>query len=697
MAKRGLIVLVVAWGVLLLAPMFRAQTRKMLGNLSGANQSFCAVRDDWSEIKKANPANAQLAFQELQGRNYPRTPQYWRDLDVLVARFPDDLNLRRARLMESLRPGKLVRVTYWLEKEYPAPAREERSNSRPNSEQRAAMVAAARAGEQQAPDDGFFPWVQAMALWDRNEEPALRALERAAQTSDFDDGATANARALIALRETQTPLEADEKIAIMSGVILPHYAIMREMARQVTWSGIAHYRRGDKAGAYRRWRAILGASAAFRRAQSQGLQSIIIGMLVAEAMEKLIWGDVAEELNPPTKSKVAGAPDSRDNDAAKAARLRAFVELARRDGQNDLANSALRESASFEGRQMSRAISQNFGRLGFESPIELASLEVPWVGRQVFWLSIAGGLALLICLVWRFGVGGAHWFGASGAQIAFFGALWLSALALAWWGRIGYQLRQFTGSTGEATEVSAASLLLTFFENSGAIWPAIAATLVLSIAFCYWQSARETSRLQAQILPQSKAATAGGWRPKLTVFVWIAVALSTVYLFAVGSGTRASVALALWSACAILTLVLSLVRIERGETQNKTRSRLALVGAICGLISLGLSAQFGVSSDNGALYVAAISSLFALAILVFLAVNARDWRPQFARALAVALQTLGGVAAGCAVVFLLTSLAALPVRARQNRVVDDYIARGEIDWMRSQYFISRPTQREQRN
>ena len=682
MPKRGLIILVATWLVLFL-PAFRAQTRITLDDLGGANRSFYAIRGDWSEIEKANPGNAQLAFFELQTQRYQRAsqsyqpnPQYWRDLDALVARFPNDLNLRRARLMESMHNGKLVRMIYALDEDSDSSL----IRNPPDSEQRAAIAATARAGEKQAPDDGFFPWVEAMALWNRDETPALQALERAAVTSDFNDGTLANARALLALREAQTPLQWDEKIALMSGILWPHYAIMRELAREVTWSGIEHYRRGDKAGAYRRWRAILRASGAFRRAQSHGPESTVIGLLVAEALEKLVWGDVAAELTPLAANKSPGVPDSRDSAAVARAKLRAFVALARRDGQNDLATFCLRENASFEAQKLSSAISDNFDKLGFDSPVTTASLQLPWVGRLVFWPSVAGGLGLLVCLVWRFRVGGARWFGASAAQIAFFGALWVGALALAWWGRISYQMRQFGGLTGDATEVSAASALFNFFDNSGAIWTSMIATLALSIAFCYWQSSRETSRLQQQILPPADAATSGAWLPKISALAWITVVISTIAWFALGRDI--ATARALWIVCSLLALGLSLWRVERGD-ENKTRSRLALVGVTCGLITLGLAAQLSTRSNDNASYAAMISFLFTLAILVYLAANSRGWRPLLPRALATALQTLGGVAAVCAAMFLLASLAALPVRARQNRIVDDYIARGEIDWMRS--------------
>ena len=690
MPKRGLIVLIVVWSVLLLAPMFRSQSRRTIQNLGSDNRSFYQLRDDWAAIKKANPDNAQVAFQDLQKQNYPRTPQYWRDLDALVARFPDDLNLRRARIMESMRPGKLVRMTHSIGKIPLADSTD--SKDQPTAEQRASLVAAARAGQAQAPNDGFFPWMEAMTLWDQNEEPALQALERAAKDSKFDDGIMANARALIALHETQNSLDADEKIAMMWNGLFPHYAIMREMARQVTWSGIAHYKRGDKAGAYRRWRAVLQASAAFRRAQSHGPQANLIALFVAEAMEKLVWGNVAEEFNPPAKIPRSGAVAEDVNAARSAARLRNFVQLARRDGQNELADYALRENASFEGVKLSGATLNYLSWLGFESPVTMASLQLPWLERLVFWLSVAGALALLVCLVWRYRVGGARWFGASGAQIAFFGALWLSALALAFWGRTASQLQQFGGYNDDAMSLSAQSMVFSFFDTSGMIWACILGTLALSVALCYRQNARETQRLQSQILPRNRAATSGAWLPKLSVFAWSLVALSTIYLFVAGSGTKAPIALAVWSACAFVALGLSFVRIERGEAANKTRFRLVLFGVVCGLVSLGLSAQFGSQSDVVAFYLTPMSLLIALAILIYLAANSRDWRPQFAPALAVALQTLGGVAALCAVALLVASLAALPVRARQNRVVDDYIARGEIDWTRSQMQLRRASE-----
>lgn len=327
--------------------------------------------------------------------------------------------------------------------------------------------------------------------------------------------------------------------------------------------------------------------------------------------------------------------------------------------------------------------------LDIEAPVIWANNELSWIGRSIFWLSVTGGFGLFVCLIWRWRLG-AHWFGASSSQIAFFGALWVGALALALWGRVGSQMQTNLGLSDQPTTVSAASLMSNLFAQPWAPWLTIAATLALSIAFVYWGKVRETQNLQQQILPRDQAATAGVWLPKLTTLAWSLVFISTIFWFAVsGGGADTPIARMVWIGCSLLALSLSLWQIERDKSADKPRFRWALVGALCGLLSLGLAAQFGLNDNDIASYAAGTSLLLALAILIYLAANSRGWRATLPRAIAVALQTLGGVAATCAVIFLMASLAALPVRARQNRIVDDYIARGEIDWMRNQPEIRR--------
>ena len=679
MPKRGLIALAIVWAVLLLVPAFKTQSRQMVSSpfssgFDPMDLSSKLISDD--EFKRAHPGDPQLAMMDLHADGDPKSAQYWRDWDALAAKFPDDLNVRRARLIESARIGsKLVRPIYAAVSvgKMPTVADVAASESWQNAEQRAAMARAARVGAQQAPNDSFFPWMEAMALWNRDDEAALQALERAAKTSDFDDGVMANARAVVKLREEQYGAEGIGKLAIVAATLLPHYAPMRALAREVTASGVAHYRRGDKAGAYRRWRAMLRAGGAFRRGESHGPQSILIGLLVAQATQSVVWTNVARELNPP--ARVGGKTPT------PAESLRAFEQLARRDGQGQLAAYAARESAAFEGRKLGINLDSVTDMAGLTSPGSQAITQLPRTGGMVFWLSLVGVLSLTVCLIWRRRTGGARWYRASLAQIAFFGGLWAGLLTVLTWAYAAAQAQEFM-TTGNIDQLPL--WMRDAFNNWWLFWIAIAATLAISIALCYWQSAREKRRLQAQILPLDKSAPATSGLPVLALGIaWLALLLAMIY-WAVFAGNDSESAFMTLVGIAIALMMATTWAIERGANPNKTRARLWLAGAICALMALGLNLQFGLENSDIAFYLAALDWLLALGISLYLAATSKVWRAGFGGALAVGLQTLGGVALVCSVALLLASLAALPIRARQNRVVDDYIARGEIDWLRAQ-------------
>ena len=685
MPKRGLITLAVIWAFLLFAPPFATQTQRMRAPLPSQNTLWfyppLLSETELVQLTREHPENATLALAQfqLQTQNQVADDNYWRQFDALINRFPNNLSVRSAKLIKATGSGGLVRRTF-----EPAPPNMSRTDSereasiRKNVAQRAILIEQARVGARQAPDNGFFPWIEAMALWNRDDEPALRALQNAARRTQFDDSLMANQRALIGWREKQGPLAWDEKLAGFNVVLLPHLAQLRTLQREVIWSGIARYQRGDKAGAYRRWRIALEAAGAMRRAYSHGPQAIYIGLLVGQALQEEVWNTVAKELNLPAHFN--------SNNPSKNWQLGAFQALARRDNQNAIAEFAARERADFQSKIINpgRTTIPEETVLGLNSTSTRLSFQLPWIEQRVFNLSLVAALGLAICwLLRRFSeteIGRV-----SAGQIAFFSALWLSLFLLAASTRIGPELQVFFGATGGENPTFLLPSIPASLGSMSLVWFGIALTPAVAIVLCYGQNARDDRRLQQQVLRDSRpASTTPIWLSVSLALAWISVELMLTLSFVVNRGSDATLIGVSCATMLILALGLTLLYNERFSRGDRQEGRLTILSAFCALLALLLANVFGIFDNAPTAIVVAFLLIGALVLLIYLGVKSTAWRSTFFRALTTALQTLGGVAAVCSVALLVASLAALPVRARQNRVVDDYIARGEIDWMRAQ-------------
>lgn len=686
MWPRGLIALILIWGTLWIVPAFRPQTQRMRASLTDSDRWPYPPLFDKVQLQRAldkHPDSGLLEVEKLGAAPGNAGPDYWREFDAIVARHPSDLAVRRAKMLQAT-SGGLVKMI-WTPAVGPPGGYSGRDLERSrqqarnwqNQRQRAMLVEQARAGEAQAPGDGFFPWMEAMALWGRDDEPALQALERAGRAKTFDDGSIEQRRALLKLREELGPLQWDEKLATLWAALFPHLAQMRTLQYEVIWSGVAHYRRGDKAGAYRRWRVALEAASVMRRAQSQGPQATLIGMLVGEAMQRQVWEIVAKELNPiGGKTDPNGWPDER--------LLAAFQVLARRDGQGALADFAGAERADFQGRALGAGIGTKTyqNALGLSVPAVRLSLQLPWLERNVFWLGVAGALCLAVAWAWRRQTG-AFFEQASAHQIAFFGALWTGALGLAALWSVGPELRILDGLSGES--IRGVSAWVAFFDNPLLYWTAVAATFAGAIALRYRRHARGQRRLRAQLLKRVPGA-----RPERGLWLFLVGALWTI----VAMVALAALATAQnnwpelrwsWVALSLVALASSVMVLQkRAAASEWKRGYAALASAALALTAFGLGVEFGVRDNLPTLLAVAVLVLGAVAILSYLGASATAWRALATSALQTALQTLGGVALVCSLALLLISLAMLPVRARQNRVMDDYIARGEVSWMRAQ-------------
>ena len=530
MLQRCLIALALIWAALLFLPPFAPQTARMRAPLTDDARWPYPPLFSPEQLERAlqkHPHRGLLEVEKLGTATGKSDALYWRRFDALVARHPTDLAVLRAKMLQAT-SGGLVKMIWTPAYDSPYSARDlEQSRQRQrqwqNQAQRRVLVEQARAGARLAPDDGFFLWMEAMALWDENDEPALRALERAAQSSRFDDGSQAQRRALLNLREELGPVPWDEKLAAMWAALFPHLAQMRTLQSEVVYSGIAHYRRGDKAGAYRRFRIALKAAATMRRAQESGPQASFIGMLVGEAMQQIVWTLVAKELNPPSNPRRSEWP--------KEWGLPKFQELARRDGQGALADYAASEAADFQSKKVNPGVSMDSydAALGWGRPDVRLLLQLPWLERNVFWLSVAGALSLGAALLWRRRLGAAFP-RASGEQIAFWSALWTGALGLAAWQRLGPELRIFQNLSGHEQSGPSLQALIDGFDTPFWFWAAIFLTLAGAIGFGYLRHRRQERRLRAQVLKRAPGAAKGvSFWPLLTAIVWVLAILWTIF------------------------------------------------------------------------------------------------------------------------------------------------------------------------
>ncbi len=139
----------------------------------------------------------------------------------------------------------------------------------------------AREGEQVDPQNGFFPMVQAVALFElRRDAEALRALQRAARLPRWNDHATIEA---IALRKAGRQIleysGADMDYAWSAQILLPHYSSLRAMGRLNVALAVQRERQGDLKGGLAIRQQIIESS--LRMGEECPLA---IGVLVARVM-----------------------------------------------------------------------------------------------------------------------------------------------------------------------------------------------------------------------------------------------------------------------------------------------------------------------------------------------------------------------------------------------------------------------------
>ena len=677
---RGVIVFALCWAILLAVPSLRFQNvRAWYADLSSP-EVYWGSGPNSEQLESAyrrSPNDPFLAGQHLQYQwllsQRANTAQFFGDYDALVARFPDRLDLRRQRLVKAT-IGNIVpsRYTDWFENGAPGqnpPPDDAVSGKWLSAKQLEKVVASARAGAALAPDDAFFPWMEALALWGlRREAQAIAALERAGNCARFDDGIVSEARQNLVFAQRNQRLEWIEKLSTALGVVLPHYAIMRNLAREVTLSGVAQYRAGNKTEAWRRWQIALRAGRAFRVGQLNGKDGLIVGFLAGQGIEESVWRTIAREIGGlQSTAQLEGTQVAPSERVAQV-----FDRVARRDGQVPLANWSAKERAQMQAFNADPHFRPDYITRTWFTPRALWSLQIVWIGARVIWLAVLGaGFWLLgrflktkneasAATVWT--------------HAAFWSALWLGlALLMA---KIGAG-SPLAGADGETGLPGAQSGLW-----GAGFWGLVGATVVgapVGVWLARWRGAQGAQRGAAK-------AGLNGWR-SLYIAVFAVLLFCTVALCAAISAASADVGLywLAWSACAFITL--GLAARARGADDFTRAARVVWSGAA--VVALGAVAwaakveQWSWVSNDFAVVMLLLALALTLGVVGF-AVSAKTQIHFSRRDLATGARVMGGLALALSLFYLVASLALLPVKAEMSRRVDDYIAQGEIAWLRAQ-------------
>ncbi len=337
-------------------------------------------------------ASAQARSQAINPRVRAITDRYYSQYDALERRFPKSVLVRAQHLREvssqtffsdpatdeiTQTPGD-----YWL-----------KSDSWVSKNSLGDAIKAARQGARLRPDNAYFPWMEAVFQFElERPSDALRALEAAARCSKFDDFTFENIEERTRLLQRLRATGWEDDVAEQGLALFPHYSRMRAVARAASWQMQLARKRQDKAAAYR-WAAAL-ARASYPVARDE--RNSIITVLVGEAICKIGWSAAVKDRPNAPKSPVNMSGQEREAafDAFNEANVALFADLARENGDDDLAQQTLSMAASLNARELVKFAQTDPG--GLESLNYRLSVFY-WLGAQLLRIALGGALTWLVC------------------------------------------------------------------------------------------------------------------------------------------------------------------------------------------------------------------------------------------------------------------------------------------------------------
>lgn len=312
------------------------------------------------------------------------TAEKLRRLDILIARFPNNVDLIAARLcftvgwMRPNRVGGEMSDSKLYENQEAGKPSPEISEGKPNfsPQQLNQAIALAQRGRKLEPDNGFFDWMECCFLvyaW--RDEAAWQALDAVASKKRFDDHSLSerNARVQALSAALNRKLILEEKIRnLYESPNYSHLGPYREVARIISWQSVKAQRAGDHKKALR---LIAGLARASAR-QRENSKTYMEGTL-ANAMEAIAWSSATYD---------ARATRRLSNRTLRTQRMSSFGTYATQNGRPELAAEATRNFAASAKYQ--RSVSPNTSNGVFGASF--------WVYIAIKLLWIAGVLLLLL-------------------------------------------------------------------------------------------------------------------------------------------------------------------------------------------------------------------------------------------------------------------------------------------------------------
>lgn len=409
-ARWGLILWSLVWLGILLVPLWRLRvTSEWQGILSVFRRPQPVLRTNFEDEvarRYPNDAGAQLAplhtdfyrfthptsapgqsivvapsstRQEVERQNLAqKVLPYFAKYDELERRFPDSNAVRAQRLRDT--------TSGWLIKNEGPPAKDQKSSpergvwlNRPELE---ASLRTAQEGARHEPNNGFYPWMQAMLCFslDRPDE-AIRALDRAGRCTKWSDDTFNTAARRIELRRRVEPVGWEASSIELWSLLLPHLAPMRSTARAATGQMRLARQRGDEARALEIAGILQRAGGVMVRSQDS-----LISSLVGTAVCVIAWKATTEDLPAPTK------PTS--NQEIRRQYLERFVVYALAHGRADLGEEAQHIFNGQDIHQLSALYNQpNSELLTKYGNIIFSTF---WLNSWILHLALAGSLVWFV-------------------------------------------------------------------------------------------------------------------------------------------------------------------------------------------------------------------------------------------------------------------------------------------------------------